>query len=90
MTSTSIKNTHELLLERSEEVSKERELAETALYKAEMYACGPYQTHDVAYYQLEIAIIDRLQAELDWLIEQSRHLQETPLLPPKKRSTHRK
>lgn len=70
------KNTYDLLIQRAEELAKERDLAEQALFKTKEYHGINHTIHQVNYYQMELAIIDRLEAELDWLISQSNSLEE--------------
>ena len=73
------KNTYELLIERAQELEKELFLAELALRKVEEYPkiSGDSNAPNwhIAYYQTEIAIIERLQVELNWLIEQARYVE---------------
>lgn len=70
------KNVYELLTQRAQELEKELFLAELALCKVEEYlgVISNNRAH-LAYYQTEITIIERLQNELDWLIEQARYLE---------------
>ena len=73
------KNVYSLLTNRAQELERELFLVELALRKVEEY---PYlgvssnaSNQHIAYYQTEIAIIERLQVELEWLIEQARYLE---------------
>jgi len=74
-----LKNTYELLTQRAQELEKELFLAELALRKVEEYSGVSSDSNapnwHIAYYQTEIAIIERLQVEFDWLIEQTRYLE---------------
>jgi len=73
------KNVYSLLTERAQELEKELFLAELSLRKAEEYPGVSSDSNapnwHIAYYQAEITIIERLQVELDWLIEQARYLE---------------
>jgi len=67
---------YDLLTNRAQELGKELYLAELALHKVEEYPrLSQVPNRHIAYYQTEIAIIERLQNELDWLIEQARYLE---------------
>ncbi|EAY31020.1 hypothetical protein [Microscilla marina] len=61
-----------LLTIRSEELCKERLLAERALE----YAKDARSLVDVAFYEKELEIIDRLDGELNLLMEQAEQLAE--------------
>ena len=73
------KNTYELLTQRAQELERELFLAELSLRKAEEYPGVSSDSNapnwHIAYYQTEIAIIERLQMEFDWLVEQARYLE---------------
>lgn len=62
---------YNLLTQRAQELEKELFLAELALQKAEEHPqTGSAMNLQIAYYQNEIVIIERLQVELGWLIDQ--------------------
>ncbi|EAY25647.1 hypothetical protein [Microscilla marina] len=66
------KELYALLTTRSEELSKERLLAERALEHAK----DSRTLVDVAFYEKELEIIDRLDGELHLLMEQAEQLAE--------------
>lgn len=70
------KNTYDLLIQRAEELAKERDLVEQALFKVKEHHGINHTINHVNYYQMELIIIDRLEVELDWLISQSNSLEE--------------
>ena len=71
------KSIYDLLLEREQQLAKERDLAEISLAKIEEHPLVNNAISHISYYQSELAIIERLQVELDWFIEQAKCLEET-------------